>query len=180
MKKSANISVCQTYRWTLTRRWGEGEQVCWVMLNPSTADGRQDDPTIRRIIHFTRSWGFDGLAVVNLYPFRSPKPEECRQWANKEKNDPDRRVRDVLQRNAALVAEEAKRAEKVVAAWGAAAWDPDWIESVVERITRSEAPWPNIYCLGVTETGAPKHPMARGKHRISDNQQAVLWRAGLT
>jgi hypothetical protein len=53
IKKSARISKCGKYRWTLARKWGDGKQACWLMLNPSTADHRKDDPTIRRVIHFT-------------------------------------------------------------------------------------------------------------------------------
>src|SRR5262245_24680981 len=82
IKKTASISACGAFRWTLARTWGCGQQICWVMLNPSTADRRRDDPTIRRVIHFTHSWGYHGLTVVNLYPFRSPHPAQCRRWAD--------------------------------------------------------------------------------------------------
>ena len=48
------------YRWTLTRRWAPVRPVhtgtvCWVMLNPSTADGADDDPTIRRCVGYSQS-----------------------------------------------------------------------------------------------------------------------------
>jgi hypothetical protein len=178
IKKTASISPCETYRWTLTRSWGDGKRVCWVMLNPSTADHREDDPTIRRIIHFTRLWGFDGLTVVNLYPYRSPHPAECRRWANWENNGPDWHARHALQKNTGIVAEEAKRAAMVVAAWGATAWDQDWVDNIVEEITGGEEPLPSLHCLGTTDSGAPKHPMARGKHRVPDDQRSVLWRLG--
>ena len=56
------------------------------------------------------------------------------------------------------------------------AWDPDWIDAIIEAITGGEEPWPDIYCLGTTGGGSPKHPTARGKHRVPDDQQPVLWR----
>jgi hypothetical protein len=34
-----------------------------------------------------------------------------------------------------------------------------------------------IWCWGTTTSGAPKHPLARGKHRIPVDQPAILWRA---
>jgi hypothetical protein len=178
IRKTARISPCGTYRWTLTRGWGDGKKICWVMLNPSTADHRVDDPTIKRVIHFTRSWGGDGFTAVNLYPFRSPDPAECRRWANWESNGPDWQARDALQRNIAIVARESKRAARVVAAWGSIAWDSHWIDHVIAEITGVEEPGPAIYCLGTTESGAPKHPLARGQHRVRDDQRPVLWRAG--
>ena len=69
MKRTASLSRCATLRWWLGRRWAVGRTVCWIMLNPSTADSETDDPTLRRIIRFSQSWGFGALAVVNLYPF---------------------------------------------------------------------------------------------------------------
>jgi hypothetical protein len=176
MKKAAKISPCGAYRWSLTRDWGNGERLCWVMLNPSTADHNIDDPTIRRVIHFTKAWGYTGFTVVNLYPYRSPYPSECRKWANWDSAPPNWSIRDALQQNTSLIARHAKAAAMVVAAWGGNAWDSDWIDNIVEEIVGGEEPWPSIYCLGTTGSGAPKHPMARGKHRVSDDQRPVLWR----
>src|SRR4051812_19920431 len=79
MRKGASISSCELYRWTLTRDWADGARVCWVMLNPSDADHEIDDPTI------LRSWGYSGFTVVNLYPFRSPSPPKCKEWATDKK-----------------------------------------------------------------------------------------------
>jgi hypothetical protein len=67
IRRSADISACGRYRWWLRRSWDlwtpQGEHVqgkgvcCFVMLNPSTADATQDDPTIRRCSRFARDWG---------------------------------------------------------------------------------------------------------------------------
>ncbi|UFW79976.1 DUF1643 domain-containing protein [Rhizobium sp. SU303] len=32
-------------------------------------------------------------------------------------------------------------------------------------------------CLGLTKDGYPKHPMARGAHRIPRDQQPILWKS---
>jgi hypothetical protein len=172
MTKRADISPYTKYRWTLLRVWAHGPQLCWVMLNPSTADHQVDDQTILRAIHFTRSWGYSGFTVVNLYPFRSPKPADCRKWAEWEEG-----AHEVLRQNADLVARHAKAAAMVVAAWGNSAWDAGWTDTIVQGIIGGEEPWPDIYCLGMTGGGAPKHPMARGKHRVPDDQQPTLWRS---
>src|SRR4051812_29487919 len=97
--RSATLSQCGTYRWTLTRRWAEGARVCFIGLNPSTADRRDDDPTMRRWTHFARSWGYGGFTAVNLYPYRSSCPAECREWAEPAMTGPDWYARDALHFN---------------------------------------------------------------------------------
>jgi hypothetical protein len=75
-----------------------------------------------------------------------------------------------------IVAQQAKSADKVVACWGAIALDTDWIDLVIEAIQSEAEPWPDIYCLGTTASGAPKHPLARGKHRVPRDQRFIVWR----
>lgn len=177
--RSADLSRCETYRWTLTRTWSsEGGHVCFIGLNPSTADALVDDPTVRRWTHFARAWGYGGFTAVNLYPFRSSAPAECRAWSNWQENGPDWHARDALQyRNLPTIVLEAKAASLVVACWGAGAWDRLWVDHVIEEIQSGEEPWPGLYCFGLSDGGHPKHPMARGLHRIPDHAQPVLWRA---
>lgn len=41
------------YRYTLWREWkASGKTMVYVMLNPSTADGLEDEPTIEQCVHF--------------------------------------------------------------------------------------------------------------------------------
>src|ERR1035438_9465086 len=87
-------------RWWIDRpkRWA-----AWLMLNPSKADAERDDPTMRRVIHFSQSWGYDGCTVVNLYPFITSDPRKLWPWAKWEDNGPDWYVRDDLQGNRAHI-----------------------------------------------------------------------------
>lgn len=73
----AVVSSCENYRYLLERRWTKTGDTCtFLMLNPSTADGKQDDPTIRRCVGFAKSWGFSGMAVVNLFAWRATDPKK--------------------------------------------------------------------------------------------------------
>src|SRR5437868_12651695 len=76
---SAVISPCGKFRYRLTRQWGEGAALPFVMLNPSTADAEQDDPTIRKCVGFAKRMGYDGIEVVNLYAYRATKPTQDRK-----------------------------------------------------------------------------------------------------
>lgn len=80
MIKSAQISDCGKYRFILTRIWDDTKRAAvFIMLNPSTADGKEDDPTIRRCINFAKSWNCGSINVVNLFDLRTSSPEEMKK-----------------------------------------------------------------------------------------------------
>lgn len=78
-----------------------------IGLNPSTADAKRDDPTIRRCIGFARDWGFGRLWVLNLFSFRATYPEDL-----KASIDP------VGPRNDWWIRRMAQQVDAVVAVWG--------------------------------------------------------------
>ena len=165
------------YRWELRRQWGPGPCIFWGMLNPSTADGLGDDPTVRTIIGFSFRWGYGSLIVGNIYPFRSSKTAALRKWRTSALGTGEINyiARDAFIRNAGECATALAECETAIAAWGAMAEEDDvdaWLENVGARIDH-ELDW---NCLGKTLSGAPKHPLARGTHRIPDDQKPVLWR----
>ena len=144
---SAVLSPCGTYRYRLERRpWppsGAGT-VVFCMLNPSTADDRDDDPTIRRLRGFAAAWGYAGFTVVNLYALRSPDPA-----ALKSHVDPIGPLNDHW------IAATATEAGAVVCAWGTNA-QPERVAAVVQAL---EAAGVQMQCLGTTKDGHPRHPL---------------------
>ena len=70
---SAVLSADEEQRYLLTRRTRGGNDllVNFIMLNPSTADAESDDQTIRRCKGFAQSWGFEYMAVTNLWSYRT-------------------------------------------------------------------------------------------------------------
>ncbi len=138
----ANISPCGQYRYSLTREWDENLPcVCFVMLNPSTADAAQDDPTLRRCKAFARAWGFGSLQVVNLFGLRATDPGKLRLHP-----DP------IGPENDAYLDGAISRAGRVVVAWGR---DGDYRGRGPEVARRIREPW----CLKLTKEGHPWHPL---------------------
>lgn len=144
VRRSARFSKCGRYRWSLDRTWadGNGQTVCFVMLNPSTADHRVDDPTIRRCMGFARDWDYSRLVVRNLFAVRATNPKdllrlECPTggWSG------DRAI------------QAAARCDLVVAAWGA------FVPFDRLRRARELLSGVRLVCLGETKNGSPRHPL---------------------
>ena len=157
MKKDAILSNDRVYRYTLERTWDcHKERVSFVMLNPSTADEKENDPTITRCLGFAKRWGFGSLVVGNLFALRSRNPRELFQHSDPLGPDNDYH----LQR----LAEECKT---VVAAWGSSArvFPPFGDrQAFVKDLLQGR-----MQCLATTKYGYPTHPMARGLHRVPDD-----------
>ena len=142
--RGAVFDRSRRYRYLLTRRWeAQAAPVLFVLLNPSTADGRQDDPTIRRCMGFARAWGHGALEVANLFAWRATHPADLR-----------RAVAPVGPRNDHYLLSAARRAARVVLAWGihgSLLGRDQEVLALLERAGRE------LMCLGLTHGGQPRH-----------------------
>ena len=145
----ARFSPDRQYRYLLTRDLGfPGEgSVMFIMLNPSTADEHQDDPTIRRCISFGKAWGFKTLYVTNLSPLRATDPKVLLAAGM----EPD----EVWHKNLETIRDRAMNCRLVVAAWGV----HGMAEGRANRVLSELAPLKDVRCLGVTKDGHPRHPL---------------------
>lgn len=160
MKRSAIISPDGHYRFWLERRWAPGPNVCWIMLNPSTADASIDDPTIRRCIALTKREGYGAMVVVNLFAWRATKPSELATIA-----DP------IGGANHSILIDEALSAALVIAAWGAHPMARN-VASATRGALRDEGI--KLYRLGsLTKGGCPRHPLDRSGQLRSDTPLEV-------
>ncbi|MFZ5698755.1 MAG: DUF1643 domain-containing protein [Pseudomonadota bacterium] len=176
--RAAKLSECGTYRWTLTRRWDDRPMLLVVMFNPSTADHMEDDPTIRTLMQrASRVWGYGGIEVVNLIPLRSPNPAPAIDFVNHWDERRDWHGRDDLHRNIELIQERVAEADDILLAYGALGDRcPDWTQNVLDEI-ECAVTTQQIFCMGRTGSGAPIHPLARGKNRVPNDAPLVLWKA---
>ena len=144
IERAATISVCGKYRYQLTRRWGGGEILPFVMLNPSTADADVDDPTIRRCMGFARREGADGIIVLNVYALRATDPKELAKSP-----DPFGPENDAALSQLARCASRSR----IVCAWGAHGGGSN------RHIALLMSSGASLVCLGMTKNGHPRHPL---------------------
>ena len=138
------------YRYTLSREipaLGNEGTVLFVMLNPSTADERQDDPTIRRCIDFAARWGFARLEVVNLYALRSTDPRGL--FAVDDPVGPN---------NDSQIERAVRNSPEVIVAWGANP-HPGGAERVRTVLDLIDHYAGGARCLGQTARLHPRHPL---------------------
>lgn len=150
LQRTASISSCGRYRYHLARWWEFNKPAAtFIMLNPSTADAEIDDPTIKRCMEFAKRWGCGGIQVVNLFALRTPSPAEMK-----------RAYAPQGLFNESTILHAARTSAWVMCAWGNHGSHRGQDKRVMKMLQENGVP---TYCLGVTESGQPKHPLSRGK-----------------
>ncbi|PTB17041.1 hypothetical protein C9I57_30375 [Trinickia symbiotica] len=150
MVGGAQFSVCRTYRYHPFRQWDESRPtLAFMMLNPSTADERTNDPTIARCLARGMKAWFGRLQVVNLFALSATDPIELLSHP-----DP---VGPRGETDAAII-EETTRAIMVICAWGehpaAACRAEEVLHVLVDAGVRG-----NLCHIGLNRDGSPKHPL---------------------
>jgi hypothetical protein len=147
----ATMSPCGRYRYTLERSWSSlPRYVLWLMLNPSTADARENDATIRRCLGYARAWGYTGILVGNLYALRSTSPRMLDQVAvsGGDPIGPD---------NLASVRALVARASLIVCAWGRAGPVQSARFNVLQLLRPPQTP--HILRMNAGDGLDPSHPL---------------------
>lgn len=121
--------------------------VVFIGLNPSTADERVDDPTIRRCMAFARSWGYHGVHMLNLFALRATNPREMLMHPEPVGYETDK-----------WIAHYIEQAPLIVAVWGAHGAHLQRDQRVMDSITR------DVHCLKLTVSGMPGHPLYLPRH----------------
>lgn len=159
MRRSAKISECGRYRYWLKRTWSaplrlsrckanlipDHRTVTFVMLNPSKADARKDDNTIRRCVGFAKAWGYSGIVVRNLFALRATDPKELLTADDPVGPEGDRE----------LLLSVAGTVDLLIVAWGTGV--PFGRDRHAMDLFTSRG-FARPHCLGVTKDGSPRHP----------------------
>ncbi len=147
--KGAQFSPCRTWRYSLWRTWDRDKgHIMFIGLNPSTADELKDDPTVRRCINYARDWGYGGIHMLNIFAYRATDPKELRSAS-----DP------IGHENNIFLQMYSACSRMVVACWGVHGTFQNRDKQVIDLLS-------DLYCLGLTKNGHPKHPLYLPKNSL--------------
>lgn len=141
----ARFSACEQYRYTLWRTWSEEPPAAFVMLNPSTADESENDPTVERCQRRAMAMGYGGLKVANIFALRSTDPKVLHAHPDPVGPDNDEAILEVV-----------AGAGIVICAWGVDGKLQDRGAQVVQMLRASGA---DPHYLDLNSDGSPKHPL---------------------
>jgi hypothetical protein len=126
--------------------------LCVMGLNPSTADDCKPDRTLTKIMGFAERNEFDGFMMLNLYPQRTPYPEDLSsQCIYAYHNENMERIKNFVR---------ARKQLHILAAWGATIEIRDYLVDCLLDITKIFTHVPVYwYQIGEqTQKGHPRHP----------------------
>lgn len=147
-KTGAVFSDCRHYRYLLWRYWSEAPKAVFIMLNPSTADEIENDPTVERCERRARAMGFGGLRVANIFALRSTDPKAL--YSHPEPIGPA---------NDSSIMIAAENAGIVVCGWGTHGALNNR-GNTVAKMLRNAGIIPHY--LQLNANGTPKHPLYVG------------------
>lgn len=159
LEAGATLSADGVYRYRLWRVWNpDAPTIVWVLLNPSTADGETDDPTVRRCVGFARSWHAGSITIVNLYAYRATDPRDLIRAVRSI------RIHPIGPENDEHIEQAVKSPglAQVVCGWGTL---PAIHRERARFVRAAICSWRGIpKCLGITKVGDPYHPLFRPGH----------------
>ena len=139
MNRSAIISEDKKYRYELSRIWSNLPKITFIMLNPSFGNEHIDDKTIKRLIFFSKKFGYGGFYIGNIFPNINTKVKDLYLDLSHDKEKNRKHVFSMI-----------KKSICVVYAWGKTInQPPNWIDKVVDK----------PLCFGYNVNGTPKHPL---------------------
>ena len=142
IETGAEFSTDRLYRYSLWRFWEKHNRyVAFVCLNPSTADEKADDPTVRRCINYAKFWGFGGIIMLNLFAYRTNNPKVLYNVKDPIGLDNDFHLRSA-----------SNKAGITIAAWGTRGNYLNRDKFVLNILK-------NPKCLKLTKDGHPGHPL---------------------
>ena len=146
------------FRYRLSRRWGTGAHILFIMMNPSTADLEVDDPTVAKCGRLARRWGYAGLTVGNTFAYRATVQNRLAEVPDPVGPDNDHHL-----------VEMAREAAMTVFAYGTPK-HPALRARGPEVVRMIRAAGGRSYVLRLSKQGIPYHPLY-----LSEDLVPFLW-----
>lgn len=154
---AALFSPCGRYRWWLQRQWrAGGSAVVFLGLNPSTADGRREDPTLRRLCGLARDWGHGRLLVLNLFARVGRDPAQLCRCAEPVGEHNEAWLATALAWLAAHPLRPGAPPPRVWLGWGQLGSLHGRHRRALDLLRCWEG---EVVCVGTTRGGQPRHPL---------------------
>jgi hypothetical protein len=124
-----------------------------IGINPSTADEKLPDRTIRKVIGFANRNGYDSFIMLNLYPQRTPYPDDLHMEINE----------DIFNCNLKTIYEVVTKYDNptILVAWSeritVRRYLKNCLKYIFDVIEKSNVTWLKIGEL--TKRGHPRHPL---------------------
>ena len=136
--RNARFSNDKKHRYRLSRHWDLNKpEILYIMLNPSIGNESIDDPTIKRLLSFTRKFNYGGFFVGNLFTYITPNPKTL-----------DTSI-GITNKNLNVLTNLVSKADEVVYAWGNSIEEPNELKKLIS----------NPMCFGKNLNGTPSHPL---------------------
>ena len=124
-----------------------------IGINPSTANDKTADPTIRKVMGFAECNGFNSFIMLNLYPQRTPYPADLHPKMDS----------GITNQNLKSISELLGKYNNptILAAWSERIVVRDYLKNCLKEIfEKTEKHNVNWTKLGeFTKTGHPRHPL---------------------
>ena len=148
--RKAKFSIDKKHRYELSRHWDLSKSdILFIMLNPSIANEHIDDPSIKRLISFTREFKHGGFFVGNLFTYITPYSKTL-----------DTSI-GLTKLNLKTIKNLVNKVDEVIYAWGNSIKEPQELKNLVK----------NPKCFGKNLNGTPKHPLY-----LSSNSKLIKFR----
>lgn len=163
------------YRYVLWRAWEFTlPPMLWVMLNPSTADEFQLDPTVAKCVRYAKRWGAGGIYVCNVFAWRATDPKQLKLVDDPVGPDNDRHILDTAERIVRYRDIGLPTSYQIVCAWGRHAGARGvevraMLDAQNRQIFGARQHHP-LVALGFNKNGSPVHPLYQ-----RDDQVPLAW-----
>lgn len=124
-----------------------------IGVNPSTANEKAPDATMRKVMGFAEYNGFDSFIMANLYPQRTTDPNALH----------DCQILPISWKNRFAIKKELDgigRSPTILAAWGNLITKRSYLNLCLRGIVEILAPLnPSWKCIRISKAGHPVHPL---------------------